>query len=353
MNSLRVELRGRVGGFGLDAAFTAPAGAVTTLFGPSGSGKTTLLRAVAGLAPLAGAVVAPDGVWQAGNRLRPTHRRRLGFVFQQPALLPHLTVEANLRYPARRAGTVSEVKEIVERFDLGDKLVRRPAGLSGGERQRVALARAFLTRPAVLLLDEPFSALDLTARAALLPWLRTRIRERSIATVHVTHDLDEVGALADRMVLLRNGRVEASGTVEEIALALDASTPRERFEAGAVLRARLTGWDQQAGLADFDIGGVVLRAPAGARPAEEVRLRVRARDVALATERPRRISIRNIVSGRVCDIRDAGGALAEVRVEVGGAVLRAHLTRDAVAELGLGPGVPVFALLKGVSLEGP
>ncbi len=355
MTGLRVRLAGQVGGFRIEAGFDAPAGKVTTLFGPSGSGKTSALRAVAGLTRLAGSVEAPDGVWQDATRFRRTHRRRLGFVFQHPTLFAHLSVEANLRYAARRSGTAAaDFGEIVERLGLEEKLPRRPAGLSGGERQRVALARALLARPRVLLLDEPFSALDLPARGALLPWLRARIAERAIATLHVTHDLDEVGALADRMALLRKGRVVASGPVEEVALTLEAATPRERFEAGAALPARLTGWNRETGIADFDIGGGArLRVPSPARPASEVRLRVRARDVALALERPRRISIRNIVEGRVLAIRDAGGALAEARVRVGDATIRAHLTREAVAELGLRPGVPVFALLKGVSLEAP
>ncbi len=351
MSALRVELEGSVGGFRLDAGFSAAAGEVTSLFGPSGSGKTSLLRAVAGFVRLRGSVHAPDGIWQERDFFRRTHERRLGFSFQQPALFPHLTVEGNLRYATKRAGT--RFDDLLEPLGIEALLPRRPGGLSGGERQRVALARALLTRPVALLLDEPFSALDRPARAAILPWLRRRIRKQAIAAVHVTHDLDEVGALADRMVLLRAGRVEASGPVEEMALKLDRDTGGSRFEPGALLSARLVGWDRETGLAEFDIGGATLKAAARERPEEEARLRVRARDVALATERPQKTSIRNIVGGRVLGVRELGGTLAEVRVEVGDAVIRAHLTGDGVRELDIRPGAPVFALLKGVSLESP
>lgn len=353
---LAVSLRGVAGAFTLDASLTAAPGEMTAVFGPSGSGKTTLLRGVAGLARLDGRVRAGSEVWQEDGFFLPPHRRRVGFAFQAPALFAHLPVAENLRYAVRRAGGPGiPFDTVVERLGLAAHLDRDPAGLSGGERQRVSLARALLTRPLVALLDEPLSAIHQSDRGAIAGWLRSLAGELGIAVVLVSHDLDEVVAVADRIALIEDGQITALGGVAETLERLPARDALARFEASSVLITRVISHLESLGLAELALAGQTLRAPGiHAPPGSEVRLRVRARDVALATKPPEAISIRNVLRGVLRSVReDPGGPFAEAVVEVGRSRLRARITRDAARELGLAPGREVFALLKSVSLDPP
>lgn len=360
---LRARLDGSLGAFSLDADLAAPAGEITSVFGPSGSGKTTLLRAVSGLTRLGGAVRFGESVWQddRSRRFLPAHRRPVGFVFQQPALFPHFSVAGNLEYAERRAdpdrrGAV-RFDDLVESLALGPLLDRAPRNLSGGERQRVAFGRAVLTAPAVLLLDEPFSALDRPARARLLPFLRSLARQRGLCVLHVSHDPGEVVRLADRLLLLRGGRIEAGGPAAAMLARLEDESAALGGGRAATLVARVAAADgRRSGLLELDLAGQRLLVPAPSstapREGESVRLRVPAREVALARKRPEAISVRNILSGRVAALRsDPDGPFTEVSVEVGEARLESRITDDAAAELSLEPGTPVFALLRGASLE--
>lgn len=364
---LRGRLRGSLGAFSLDAAVEAPAGAITSVFGPSGSGKTTFLRAVSGLLRLSGALHFGPETWQddAVGLFRRPWRRPVGFVFQQPALFPHLSVAGNLRYAERRARPGRRrfaFPEIVERLDLAALLDRPPADLSGGEKQRAALGRSLLSGPEALLLDEPFSALDRASRARILPFLRSLAREEGMCLLHVSHDPAEVVRLADRLVLLSGGRVVESGPAASLFARLDDEEAAAGGAAGATLTARMVGRRAARGLVEVEVAGqpVFLPALPGAAPTPPggaVRLRVRAREVALATRRPEAISVRNILAGRVLGLRrEADDPLVEVTVLLDGgepARLRARITADAAADLRLEPGSPVFALLRSVSLLDP
>lgn len=358
---LEARLHGAVGAFSLDADLAAPAGEITSVFGPSGSGKTTLLRAVAGLTRLGGAVRFGGTAWQddGSRQFLPAHRRPVGFVFQQPALFPHLSVAGNLAYAERRADPARRglfrFDDLVESLALGPLLDRAPRNLSGGERQRAAFGRAVLTAPSVLLLDEPFSALDRPARARLLPFVRSLARERGLCALHVSHDPGEVVRLADRLLLLRAGRVEAGGPAAAMLARLEDESAALGGGRAATVLARVAAGPGRSGLLELDLAGQRLLMPAPSPPpreGESVRLRVPAREVALARKRPEAISVRNILSGRVAAVRpDPSGPFTEVSVEVGEARLESRITDDAAAELALEPGTPVFALLRGASLE--
>jgi molybdate transport system ATP-binding protein len=203
---------GRLGDFRLDAAFELPPAGVTALVGPSGSGKTTILRCLAGLDHLPGRLNVAGETWQDAHFFLPPHRRRAGFVFQGANLLPHLSVRANLDYARRRSGPGAGWEEVVERTGIGALLDRKPARLAGGEAQRVALARALLGAPRLLLLDEPLTALDAEAKAALIAYLAELLPKLPMPIVLVTHDPAEAAALAGRRILLRGGRIEALET---------------------------------------------------------------------------------------------------------------------------------------------
>ena len=343
--------------FALDVAFTAPSG-VVALFGPSGSGKSTVLSIVAGLLrPDAGRVVL-DGVAlldTAAGLDVPAERRRCGVVFQDARLLPHLSVATNLRYGLRRAPRGAEgpgFQEVVALLGIEPLLRRRPRALSGGERQRVALGRALLSRPRLLLMDEPLAALDAARKAEILPFLQ-RLRDvAGVPILYVTHALDEVDRLADTLVLMENGRVAAAGTVEALSARTDLPGLTSRRDAGATLQCVLAANDPARGLTRLDFAGGALMVPLRAEmPGTRLRLRLRARDVALATEAPRGISVQNVLACKVTALHQAGPHEVFVTVAVGPSLLLARITRDAASNLALQPGMAIFALVKSAAFD--
>ncbi|WP_353210998.1 molybdenum ABC transporter ATP-binding protein [Rhodovarius sp.] len=357
---LEVALRHRYGraGFALDASFTAPAAGVTALFGPSGCGKSSILAAVAGLLrPESGRVaLAGEALLDTARGLfTAPERRRFAMVFQDARLFPHLSVAANLRYGLRRApaqATGPGFEEVVALLGLEHVLARRPGRLSGGERQRVALGRALLARPRLLLMDEPLAALDAARRAEVLPFL-ARLRDAAaIPILYVTHALDEVDALADQMVLLAEGRVLAQGPVEALAARTDLPLAARR-DAGALLTCRIAAHDQVRGLTQLDFPGGRFAVPLRAEPiGSQARIRLRARDVAVATEPPRGISTQNVLAAQLVSVGDATSS-PEVflQLALGPSIILARVTRDSIARLGLRPGLAVWAVIKAVTFD--
>ncbi|WPB86048.1 molybdenum ABC transporter ATP-binding protein [Sediminicoccus rosea] len=354
-----VALRHRFGrvGFALDVAFEAPAAGVTTLFGPSGCGKSTILAAVAGLLrPDEGRVAIGDAVLldTARRVCVAPERRRCGVVFQDARLFPHLSVETNLRYGLRRAPPDAAgpgFEEVVALLGIGALLARRPAGLSGGERQRVALGRALLARPRLLLMDEPLAALDAARRAEVLPFL-ARLRDvAGLPILYVTHALEEVDALADHLVLLEAGRVVAAGAVEALSARTDLPQLAGRRDAGVLLACtvrRAAGGLTALGFAGGELLTTARPGPEGTR----LRVRLRARDIAIAIEEPRGLSTQNILPATIAGIA-AGGDPAEafVRLAVGPTILLARITQGSVERLALRPGLAVWALIKAVTFD--
>ena len=357
---LEVALRHRYGraGFAIDASFTAPGAGVTAIFGPSGCGKSSILAAVAGLLrPDAGRVaLAGKPLLDTAQRIfTPPERRRFAMVFQEARLFPHLSVATNLRYGLRRAPPEAigpGFDEVVALLGLEALLARRPGRLSGGERQRVALGRALLARPRLLLMDEPLAALDAARRAEVLPFL-ARLRDAAgIPILYVTHALDEVDALADQLVLLAEGRVLASGPVEALAARTDLPLAARR-DAGALLPCRIAAHDHARGLTRLDFPGGSFAVPLRAEPiGSQARIRLRARDVAVATEPPRGISTQNILAAQLVSV-DATASSPEVflQLALGPSIILARVTRDSIARLGLRPGQSVWAVIKAVTFD--
>ena len=355
---LAVRLQRRQGDFSLDVAFDAPTPGLTALFGRSGCGKTTVVDLIAGLrAADAGRVAVDDAVLldtARGVRV-PAERRRIGYVFQDARLFPHLDVRGNLEYGRRRAGPDPQqigFAEIVALLGLEPLLGRRPRGLSGGEKQRVALGRALLSQPRLLLLDEPLAALDAARREEVLPYLE-RLRDHiALPMLLVTHDFTEVLRLATHVVLLEDGRVSAAGPPAEVSLApaLRAIVGPEAI--GAVIKGRVDGIDAVAGLARVRAAGGVLSVEAnGLEPGQAVRLQLLARDLILATERPRALSVRNLLEGTVSGLEPDGPHAVLVRVDAAGTALIVRVTAQAAAELALAPGGHIWVLVKTVMLR--
>ncbi|HVX83038.1 MAG TPA: molybdenum ABC transporter ATP-binding protein [Devosiaceae bacterium] len=351
MSALAVRLAGRRGGFSLEAAFEVPAGGVTALFGPSGSGKTSLLRAIAGLDRLAGRCALGEAVWQDEGRFLPPHRRAVGYVFQEASLFAHLDVRQNLVFAERRApagGALIGFEEAVAMFGIAPLLGRRPGGLSGGERQRVALARVLLSQPEVLLLDEPLSALDQPARDEILPYFEMLKHRVALPVLLVTHDLADLERLADRVVVLEAGRVVGSGALNDVLVGESALTRRR--DAAAVLPGRIRGFTAD-GLSEIAVAGeVLLVAGRAGQAGDAVRVRIAARDVSLAVERPSQTTILNILRAEIAAVAPIGEAEVLVTLTLGGERLMARVTRRSAHELALAPGREVFAQVKSVSL---
>jgi molybdate transport system ATP-binding protein len=355
--TLEVEVVHRLGRFLLDARFVSE-GRLTVLFGRSGAGKTSLVNAIAGLIrPERGRIVVDGQVLldHEGGVCLPPHRRRIGYVFQEGRLFPHLTVRQNLLYGrwfAPKAARRGPVGHVVDLLGLGHLLDRRPGRLSGGEKQRVALGRALLASPRLLLMDEPLASLDAARKEEILPYIERLRDEYGIPIVYVSHSLSEVIRLATTMVLLADGRVEAVGPVGAIMGRLELSSLIGREEAGAVLETKVAAHDTAFGLTLLTSAAGDLWVPRlDVATGTGVRARIRARDVMIAARPPDDLSARNVLAGIVAEVRGAGDATVELRLDCQGEAVLARLTRQSVERLGLSPGRAVYAVIKAVAID--
>lgn len=357
--TLDLSLRLQRPGFSLDVSLFAPEG-VTALFGRSGSGKTTVVNAVAGLVrPDAGRIVLNGRVlFDAARGIDlPPQDRALGYVFQDARLFPHLTVAQNLAYGRwvarlrrRRDEDGIGFDRVVDLLGIGPLLQRRPAQLSGGERQRVAIGRALLARPRILLMDEPLAALDAPRKAQILPYLESLRTALRLPVLYVSHDAAEVARLATTVVVMEGGRVRTSGPVAEMLASPEAVGAFGLREMGSLLTARVTG-ERADGLMRLETGAGTLWLPEmPAEPGREMRVRIHAQDVILSRGRPEGLSAQNVLKAVVTAVHAGEGPGALVRLEAGGQVVLARVTRRSVAALELAPGVECHAILKSVAV---
>jgi len=356
--SLTLSLQLERGDFRLRLDETIALDGVTAVFGRSGSGKTSLLRAIAGLdRPAMGRIALGDDVWfdaETRQSVKP-YRRGAGYLFQDARLFDHLSVAGNLAFADKRSeglGDAIAFEDVVAATGLSDMLTRNTGGLSGGERQRVALARTLLARPRLLLLDEPLTGLDRAAKREIMPYLRDVPARFGIPALFVSHDIEEVTALANRILVLDGGRVAAHGALGDVLQTLDLGPLLVDGTTGSLIEATVTGHDTALGVTRLDLAETTLSLPLDERLqiGRTVRLFVDASDVALATARPEGISIRNILPGQIKAIKkNADRPHADILVAIGQGQLRARITRASLAELGLDVGRDVFALVKTMS----
>ncbi|MEZ5871113.1 MAG: molybdenum ABC transporter ATP-binding protein [Nitratireductor sp.] len=359
MGAISFAASGTKGDFTLDIGFDVPADRVSVLFGPSGCGKTTVLRCIAGLEKLNGHVIVAGRAWQddASSVFLPPHQRHAGYVFQEASLFQHLCVADNLEYGRKRRRPAHDnglsVAEMAAMLDIAHLLDRKPGYLSGGERQRVAIGRALLSSPQLLLLDEPFTGLDRRIKKEIIERFLDIRKRLGIPALYVSHDMAEVAALADEMILMADGRKVSQGSPAEIFERVELQPATGRFEAGSLVVARVLAHDERYGLSRLELAGQAMFLPGvDAAVGEEVRLRIRARDVSLALTRPGDISIRNILVGQITEIvGEPDTAFAETVVDLGDVRIRARITRMAVDELRLAAGSKVHALIKSVSFD--
>ena len=341
-------------GFRLDVDVQLPAKGVTALFGHSGSGKTTLLRCIAGLErPPLGRLSFKGALWQDQEVWVPTHRRPLGYVFQEASLFPHLSVMNNLRYGQKRSQAAQRIAldHAIELLGIGSLLERKPDLLSGGERQRVGIARALAVSPEILLMDEPLAALDLKRKQEILPYLERLHDELEIPVLYVSHSPDEVARLADNLVVMESGQIVAHGSLAETLVRLDLPIKLGE-DVGAVLEATVCEIDSEWHLARVEFpGGSLWTRDHGIPLGKQVRVRVLARDVSLAIAEPASSSIQNVLHGHIDAIADDDHpGLQLVRVKVGETCLLSRLTRRSSVALGFTLGKSVHVQVKSVAL---
>ena len=358
---LRIDLQRA--GFVLNVDLNLPGRGVTALFGPSGSGKTTCLRVLAGLEPRAqGRICVAGELWQdsAQGVFKPVHQRALGYVFQEASLFEHLSVQANIRYGFERTPAAQRRHDwdhALALLGIEHLLARMPHELSGGERQRVAMARALAGSPKVLLMDEPLAALDAHRKAEILPWLEQLHERLDIPVLYVTHSADEVARLADHLVLLQAGQVQASGALIDLLTRLDLPLA-QGDQAAALIEAQVCAGTHGEHLTTLAFaGGQLLFPQTAANPpaaGKRVRLRIQARDVSLSLQPAQHTSILNILSATVVDLADDGfgQVLVGLRLGDGPQPLRllSRVSRYSAQALHIAPGLALYAQIKGVAL---
>lgn len=341
--------------FQLAVDLRLPGSGVTVLFGPSGSGKTTLLRCIAGLQRAPQGFLEVNGhIWQDSENglFLPTHKRSLGYVFQEANLFPHLSVKDNLQFGLKRSGQSAStgLTHILELLGIDHLLQRMPDRLSGGERQRVAIARALALNPEILLMDEPLAALDFKRKQEILPFLSQLHRELQIPVLYVTHSQQEVAQLADHLVVMDEGRALASGPLSETLSRLDMPLAQDR-DASTVWQVSVAGHETIYHLTHVAFEGGTLSLPSfAAEIGTPLRIQIYARDVSITLQEPAATSILNVLPANITGIADDDSGHSVVRLEVGNQPLLAHITRKSVSLLGLRVGMQVFAQIKGTSI---
>lgn len=353
--SLQVDIRQPLDQFPLNVTFDSPGG-ITALLGPSGSGKTTVVNAVAGLLRPESGQIAIDGDTLFSSKTGinlPVHKRRLGYVFQDGRLFPHLSVQQNLTYGQKfaiRRGHGPTLDDVAQMLDIKPLLDRRPADLSGGEKQRVAIGRALLSCPRMLLMDEPLAALDTARKEEILPYLE-RLRDQvGLPILYVSHSVAEIARLATWVVVMDKGQVAMSGPTETVLSDPAMVHQIGLREAGAVLPATVLQ-QHDDGLTELQVSGGRLFLPAmELAPGTRTRVRVLAQDVILSRERPHGLSALNILEGEVAAIRSGGGPGVIVQIRCRDDALLARITRRSAQALALSQGKRVFAVIKSVSV---
>lgn len=355
--SLSVDVRHQLGSFELEASFES-SGSLTALFGPSGSGKSTLVNLIAGLMrPDHGRVTfGGQTLVDTGRRIfLPSHKRRIGYVFQDARLFPHLTVRQNLAYGrffAPAAERYADFERVVDLLGIAPLLGRRPALLSGGEKQRVAIGRALIASPRLILMDEPLASLDDARKTEILPYVERLRDDTKIPIVYVSHSLAEVTRLATDVVVLSAGRVVAAGPAVAVLSGLDLLPDEERDEAGTLLVFEVRGHEDEFGLTLLGSRAGEWRVPRLDAPVGGiVRARVRARDVMVATQEPLGISALNVLPGTVAEVAAGQRSDALVAIDCRGERILARVTRRSLAALDLAPGRPVFAVVKALAFD--
>ena len=336
----------------LQVAESLPASGITAIFGVSGAGKTSLINAISGLTrPDQGRIVLNERVlYDAEKKIcLPPEKRRVGYVFQDARLFPHYNVLGNLRYGMAKSMS-GQFDKLVTLLGIEPLLDRLPGGLSGGEKQRVAIGRALLTAPELLLLDEPLASLDIPRKRELLPYLQRMAREINIPVLYVSHSLDEILRLADKVMVLEAGTVKAFGNLEDVwgSSVMNPWLPQE--QQSSILKVSVLEHHPHYAMTALALGDQHIWVNKLDKPLQTaVRIRIQATDVSLVLQPSSNTSIRNTLRAKVVQNYDLDGQV-EVQLDVGGRTLWARISPWARDELNIKPGLWLYAQIKSVSI---
>jgi len=353
---LKLSIKHHSGNFPIDMTFEADPRSITSVFGRSGSGKTSIINMIAGLKkPDSGLIkVGDDILLDTDNNIDlPPEKRGLGYIFQDGRLFPHMDVRKNLLYGSRLTATDTDITfdHVIDILKIAPLLERKPLNLSGGEKQLVAIGRAILTQPRLLLMDEPLASIDTQLRGQILPFIEELRDKLGLTIIYVSHAIDEVIRLSDKMVLISNGTKKAEGTVDQIMGRLDLHPLTGRFDAGAVLKTIVEKYDETFDLTSLSFNGGTLQVTGAKLPiGEKVRVHVRARDVSLSINYPKETSVLNIFEGVITEIGDQGGPQVDIKIDIGSTLI-ARITKKSYEELNLKKGSTIFAMLKAVAVD--
>ena len=349
---LHIDVKKQLGTLPLEAHLDIPSQGVTALFGLSGSGKSSFINLVSGLInPDEGVISLNDRELfnSAENVCVPINQRNIGYVFQDARLFPHYTVNGNLRYGMKNTSK-DEFNYIVELLGIGHLLKRYPITLSGGEKQRVAIGRALLTDPEILLMDEPLSALDLPRKRELMNYLERLSKEINIPILYVTHSLDELLRLAERVVLLTNGKVEAYDVLESIWDSPLFLPWKQENEQSAVLSLPVFMHNPSYKMTALSIGDQnIWINQVEAQINEKVRICIHSSDVSISLNKVEQSSIRNTLYGRIVKVLELENRV-DLKLDIGGKHLWASISKWSFHDLALQLGQLVYAQIKAISV---
>lgn len=360
MKPIRIQFKKRLGEVDFDIDLTLPPHGITAIFGRSGAGKTSLINMVSGLVTPESGEITVNGrrLFSSQNRVSlPVEKRRIGYVFQEARLFPHYTVKGNLYYGIRQKDP-DYFCSVVGLLALEPLLKRYPHDLSGGEKQRVAIARALLSKPDLLLMDEPLASLDLPRKKEVMPFLEQLTQQVKLPILYVTHSVNEILRLADHLVIIEQGKVCSAGTTEAV-WASHHMYPWQSFsDQSSLFAARISAQNREFALTQVELAPEVTiwvqqtEGDAGT----PVRLQIRSNDVSVSREKATRTSIRNILSAEIeaIEMQNAGEQRKSAGLKLklaDGCYLWATITEWALKDLALQTGDKVYAQIKAVSVS--
>ncbi|EIK0770563.1 MULTISPECIES: molybdenum ABC transporter ATP-binding protein ModC [Vibrio] len=357
--TIKVQFKQMLGETDFDIKLKLPCNGISALFGRSGAGKTTLINIISGLVtPRQGYVAVGEHVLfdsEQGINL-PTHKRGIGYVFQDSRLFPHYSVQGNLLYGVKEKDD-EYFDAVTELLSIKPLLKRFPVSLSGGEKQRVAIARALLSKPNLLLMDEPLASLDMPRKREVMPFLEELSEKVNIPIIYVTHSLQEILRLAQHLAIIDQGKISSSGKLEEV-WASHAMRPWQSFsDQSSLFEGRIAEHHERYALTCISLAPNVFLwvQKIDGTPDTPIRLQVRANDVSITLEQPKATSIRNILPAIVDSIEALNAADDKQSINVSlkldeKCYLWATITPWALDDLNLKVGSRVFAQIKGVSV---
>jgi molybdate transport system ATP-binding protein len=352
---VQLSYKKQLNNFELDVAFTMPDKGITVLFGPSGSGKTSVLNLIAGFDDTNDNLIESKLLLNNKTldnsdkkvKLKPW-LRNIAYVFQDHRLFPHLTVKENILYGFKRRKSKLNPDELIETFKLSALLSHLPTHLSGGQKQRVAMVRALLSKPELLILDEPLAALDYQSRQELMPYIEWFHKQLSIPVIYVSHDIKEVLRLADYIVVMDKGKIIDQGYIGELCVSQPLLTQQEG--ASFILQGEVSEIISEDKLVQIDCGENILITAENMQLKQTVRVLIHARDVSLCLSPPEESSILNCIPIIIVELQQDSNGKLRVIAKIAQQTIVALISHRSARQLKVEKGQKMYAQFKATAM---